>query len=167
MERLTKLYDGEWCLDLYDEEAKQYSFHKPDEDGRLHVRVLGPAVDRLAAYEDTDLTPDGVELMKDALVTTQRYLHERFKSWNEANKEGRLVILPIKIGDKIYRIEKRGGVRILASHVVEKIEISQSGIRLFFGWKGQGYEWVRSDEIGRNVFLTPKEGEKVLKGENK
>lgn len=128
---------------------------------------LYEVVNRLASYEDTDLTPNGIELMKDALVNTQRYLHERFKTWNEANKEGRLVILPIKIGDKIYRIEKGGGVRILASHVVEKIEISQSGIRLFFGWKGQGYEWVRSDEIGRNVFLTPKEGEKALKGENK
>lgn len=125
---------------------------------------LYEVVNRLASYEDTDLTPDGVELMKDALVNTQRYLHERFKTWNEANKEGRLVILPVKIGDKIYRIEKGKGVRILASHVVEKIEIGTSGVWLCFGWRNLGYETVRDSEIGKTIFLTPQEGTDALKG---
>ena len=187
MERLTELYDGEWCLDLCDEEAKEYSFHKLDEDGRLHIRVFGPAVDRLSVYEDTGLTPEEVikycqkppeptmtaeEIFSLAEEAFQRVtgldadqesavFHARV---NEAVLDDRLVILPCKVGDRIYRIEKGGGVRILASHVVEKIEIGTSGTWICFGWRNMGYETVRASEIGKTIFLTPHEGEAAMKG---
>lgn len=46
------------------------------------------AVDRLAAYEDTDKTP------------------EELAEWVKADQEGRLVVLPCKVGDMVYVIER-------------------------------------------------------------
>ena len=93
-------------------------------------------------------------------------VHEKLAQYEDAEDAGRLPLLPCAIGDKIFRIEKGKGVRILASHVVEKIEIGSSGMWLCFGWRNMGYETVRASEIGKTIFLTPKEGQAALKGDS-
>ena len=90
--------------------------------------------------------------------------HEKLAQYEDAEEAGKLLILPCAIGDKIYRIEgKKKPPRILAAHVVEKIEITTSGIWLCFGWRNMGYEVVRARDIGKTIFLNPDDGYAAMK----
>ena len=89
--------------------------------------------------------------------------YEKLAQYEDAEDAGRLPLLPCAIGDKIYRIEGKKSPRILAAHVVEKIEISNSGIWLCFGWRNMGYEIVHVREIGNTIFLNPADGHAAMK----
>lgn len=73
-----------------------------DSDGRIYCRRgYEVALARLASYEATGLTPEEVkELMHD----TTGPLHRRFVMWMDANGDGRLLVLPCKVGDTMYRV---------------------------------------------------------------
>lgn len=64
---------------------------------------------RLAAYEDTGLTPAEVtELVKDwsdlRTIVGECGGIDHLKELAEANKDGRLVVLPCKVGDVMYKL---------------------------------------------------------------
>lgn len=52
------------------------------------------AIDRLAAYEDTGLTPEEVELYKEAQEISESMEPGRLVELAQAEKDGRLVVLP-------------------------------------------------------------------------
>ena len=63
----------------------------------------GPAIDRFAAYEDTGLTPAEVLSMYgewNAMMSVLNSIggYERLRELAEADKEGRMVVLPCKVG---------------------------------------------------------------------
>jgi hypothetical protein len=64
---------------------------------------IGLLLDRLAAYEDTGLTPEDLKEVQDALGKTPM---NRFYDIMQAEREGRLVVLPCKVGDMVYAIEE-------------------------------------------------------------
>ena len=76
----------------------------------------GEAANRLAAYEDTELTPKEVKRMSNILLDVgieYNCSRESVKNWlldarlrelAEADKDGRLVVLPCKVGDTVYRL---------------------------------------------------------------
>lgn len=85
-------------------------------------KFRGAAIDRLAAYEDTGLTPEKVEIlscsypkmfdMVDELneyrdIGTIKHLQKLVK----AEQDGRLMVLPCKEGDTVYVIAKCDWVR--------------------------------------------------------
>lgn len=129
--------------------------------------------DRLAEYEDTGLTPAEVsELIKDwsDLCTAVGECGgiDMIREICKANKEKRLVVLPFRVGDKVYTI--------LCGEVVEKTAIE---FRVN-GFSKPGVSAVLATDtlapiitplrfaIGRTVFLTREEAEKALKeGEQK
>ena len=97
MERLTFLNgDGIACV-RDDQCCEEQSGH-----------YCGPAIDRLAAYEDTWLTPEDIECIKQcanedkALTKCPACLDERMRELDAADKGGRLVILPCKVGDTVW-----------------------------------------------------------------
>ena len=90
MERLTYFDGGKWRLKIGDTE---YS---------------GKAVDRLAAYEDTGLEPkDIVALTRHPDFAIADYYKslgltmERITELAQADREGRCVVLPCKVGQKV------------------------------------------------------------------
>lgn len=125
--------------------------------------------DRLAAYEDTGLSPEKVSWMKEVVEAafdndTSRI--ERAHNLHVADKEGRVVVLPCKVGDTIYAI-----VQVFASDgVYHKItEKKITGI----GGNTMNKVWMVNrensledrfspSEFGRTVFLTREEAEKAL-----
>lgn len=125
--------------------------------------------DRLAAYEDTGLSPEKVSWMKEVVEEafdndTSRI--ERAHNLHVADKEGRVVVLPCKVGDTIYAI-----VQVFASDgVYHKItEKKITGI----GGNTMNKVWMVNrensledrfspSEFGRTVFLTREEAEKAL-----
>lgn len=67
---------------------------------------------RLKAYEDTGLEPEAVETVKLALCakhmvdleTLNNTPISRLVELVEADKDGRVVVLPCKVGDTVYRV---------------------------------------------------------------
>ena len=121
-------------------------------------------VERLAAYEDTGLTPDRCAefaradaegryiVMRDA----EREGVARLRELAEADKDGRLVVLPCKVGDKLYRVFDGN----ISEHEVLNMKYFARQGRLgidmtpFFPDAGRF--------IGKTVFLTREEAEKAL-----
>ena len=116
---------------------------------------------RLMQYEDTDMTPVEVSmLVKDwnDLCTIVRECGgiSRVRVLAEADKDGRLVVLPCKVGDKLYRVFDGN----ISEHEVQNMKYFARQGRLgidmtpFFPDAGRF--------IGKTVFLTREETEKAL-----
>ena len=130
------------------------------------------AINRLAAYEDTGLEPAEIEIANKVIVSAFNLaansgtdmLIERFKEIIRAEAEGRLVVLPCKVGDTLYEIDlPEYGVivckvmwMILKNDVSVQVEVTDGhGL-------GSGYCFELSD-FGKTVFRTRKEAEAKLK----
>lgn len=126
---------------------------------------------RLAAYEDTGLTPELCAefaradaegryiVMRDAEQEGVARLRELAK----ADKDGRMVMLPCKVGDRLYEVTGR---KTISVYEVRAIRVELFG--LFIEWDiVEGFAWqslagINAGEIGKTVFLTREEAEKVL-----
>lgn len=120
---------------------------------------------RLAAYEDTGLTPERCAefaqadaegryiVMRDAEQEGVARLRELAK----ADKDGRLVVLPCKVGD---------GLWAFCSHPVEQVysftvtDISTLNGRTMLNTSRCGV--IDARDVGKTVFLTREEAEKAL-----
>lgn len=125
--------------------------------------------DRLAAYEDTGLTPEEVAaLVKDwsdlCTIVGECGGIDRMRELAEADKDGRLVVLPCKAGDRLYEVTGR---KTTSVYKVRAIRVELFG--LFIEWDiVEGFVWqslsgINAGEIGKTVFLTREEAEKALK----
>lgn len=133
-------------------------------------------IERLAAYEDTGLTPEEV-LPKDKadeiamklmrLADLERLCsYDRLRELAEADKDGRVVVLPCKLGDTVWIV---GTVRKLYSAKVRAFFCGHpSAVR---GDDDGGHiHMIRTtecdipmQEFGKTVFLTREEAEKALR----
>lgn len=124
--------------------------------------------DRLAAYEDTGLTPEEVSaLVKDwsdlCTIIGECGGIDRLRALAEADKDGRLVVLPCRVGDKLYEVTGR---KTISVYEVRAIRTELFG--LFIEWDiVEGFVWqslsgINAGEIGKTVFLTREEAEKAL-----
>ncbi len=128
-------------------------------------------VERLAAYEDTGLEPESVEALKLSMmgkaiseITEFDGLPiDRLRELAESDKDGRLVVLPCKVGDRLYEVTGR---KTISVYKVRAIRVELFG--LFIEWDiVEGFVWqslsgINAGEIGKTVFLTREEAEKAL-----
>lgn len=128
-------------------------------------------VERLAAYEDTGLTPESVEALK--LSMMGKAISEikefdglpidRLRELAEADKDGRLVVPPCKVGDRLYEVSGR---KTISVYKVRAIRVELFG--LFIKWDiVEGFVWqslsgINAGEIGKTVFLTREKAEAAL-----
>lgn len=127
--------------------------------------------DRLAAYEDTGMEPESVEALKLSMmgkaiseITEFDGLPiDRLRELAEADKDGRVVMLPCKVGDRLYEVTGR---KTISVYKVKAIRVELFG--LFIEWDiVEGFVWqslsgINAGEIGKTVFLTREEAEKAL-----
>ena len=127
-----------------------------DKDGMAMMKERGGwksgGTDRLAAYEVTGLEPEDLKkafnetailkLAAQALSTTPDHLRDLIK----AEKNGRMVVLPCKVGDTVYQIDAE---RVYESEVK---------------WIIFDCDDIAFDEraIGGSIFLTREEAEAAL-----
>ena len=130
--------------------------------------------ERLAAYEDTGLTPEAVETVKLALAakhlvdleTLNNTPISRLVELAEADKDGRCVVLPCRVGEKIYYLN---GKYIIEVDVVG-YKIDETGAWLFIGETynpetNRAYHCdLETERIGKTVFLTREEAERAMEG---
>lgn len=126
--------------------------------------------ERLAAYEDTGLEPEAVETVKLALAakhmvdleTLNNTPISRLVELAEADKDGRVVVLPCKVGQRVFALMDTD------KHISE-CEVKQIGLGNEIGFIGlepigaRGREYgVALNGFGKTVFLTREEAEKAL-----
>lgn len=124
--------------------------------------------DRLAAYEDTGLEPAEVHSMHgewSAMMSVLNSIgggYDRLRELAEADKDGRLVVLPCKMGQRVFALLDTD------THISE-CEVKQIGMGNKIGFIGlepigaRGREYgVSLNGFGKTVFLTREEAEKAL-----
>lgn len=87
---------------------------------------------RLAAYENTDLESEQVAFAKNIIedaFSEKPEFTERMRELAQADREGRVVVLPCKVGDTVYFITGIHG-RIVKPAQVEEIYIGDGSIAL-------------------------------------
>ncbi len=153
MERLT--FDGRFCDIAQCAETPGGSFC---EDGYCSQRKVW---ERLKQYEDTGLEPREVSaIVKEwsdlCTIVGECGGIDHLRELAEADKAGRLVLLPCKVGDALYRTSPSGVVVHRVANVV---------------YRGLTSRWYldtipnlpyASEELGKTAFLTRKEAEKAL-----
>ena len=119
------------------------------------------ACERLADYEDTGLTPEEIKapLTEDAMINLAAQAlgvePSRLRELAEADKDGRVVVLPCKVGDTVY-FALLG--RIIEKQVFSIVSFSNS-TRIYCGGTS---ECFRPEDIGKTFFLAREEAEKAL-----
>ena len=117
--------------------------------------------ERLAAYEDTGLTPEEIKapFTEDTMINLAAQAlgvePSRIRELAEADKDGRCIVLPCKVGDTVY-FALLG--RIIEKQVFSIVSFSNS-TRIYCGGTS---EYFRPEDIGKTFFLTREEAEKAL-----
>mgnify|MGYP004502811005 CR=1 FL=1 len=121
----------------------------------------------LRAYEDTGLEPEqckNAKVIIESAFSDDTAKAERIRELLKADKDGRLVVLPCKVGDTVWIT---GSVRRLYS---EKVRTFFCGDPSYSrGMADNGVKMMRTTgcdipihEFGKTVFLTREEAEKAL-----
>jgi hypothetical protein len=141
--------------------------------------------DRLAAYEDTGLTPEEIndlasvrEIPPEAEYAINKHADSiierldkllaqtdddvRLRELAEADKDGRLVVLPCKVGQRVFAL-------LDTDKHISECEVKQIGLGNEIGFVGiepigaRGREYgVSIKGFGKTVFLTREEAEAAL-----
>ena len=142
-----------------------------DKDGFPMMKKRGGfkqgGVERLAAYEDTRLTPERCAefaradaegryiVMRDA----EQEGVARLRELAEADRDGRLVVPPCKVGDVVYGFH---GKKTILPMVAKWIETNTDGWCIAVQYAPMAPRFYRFSDFGKTVFLTREEAEAAL-----
>ena len=161
MERLT--FEGNFC-DI----AQCREFPCPYNGACSQRKVW----ELLKAYEDTGLTYAEVLSMSGewrAMMSVLNSIgsYDRLRELAEADKDGRLVVLPCKVGQRVFAL-------LDTDKHISECDVKQIGMGNKIGFIGlepigaRGREYgVALNGFGKTVFLTREEAEKALEATGK
>lgn len=91
--------------------------------------------------------------------------YEQMKEWREANAEGRLLILPCKVGDEVYFLRHYfdGSAEIVQGKISMLQQKSDLSWKFRVSEGGSVFD-RKMDDIGKTIFLTIDEAEAALRG---
>lgn len=121
--------------------------------------------DRLAAYEDIGLTPEEIkaQLTEDAMINLEAQAlgvePSRLREIAEADKDGRVLILPCKVGDPVWRIVRDGEPHITRDEVRDMYFADDMTLCVEL----VGGRVTFTEKFGKTVFLSREEAEKALR----
>ena len=135
-----------------------------DKDGMAMMKERGGwksgGIDRLAAYEDSGLEPEDIKKHESAynecMTRTYGPFKHKISQWLQAEQDGRLVVLPCKAGSLIYVGRRPAIITRFFGYVRERY------FHAVFCDENKGID-IPFEELGKTVFLTREEAEKVLK----
>ena len=131
--------------------------------------LLADAINRLAAYEETGLEPEAVEHLK--LASMGKAIAEikefegvpidRLRELAQAEKEGRLVVLPCSVGDPVFMGTGRYKITGYEEDVCDGFYIGRAGVLQV---KAQNYNGNHGTYgvIGQTAELTREAAEAAL-----
>ena len=159
---------------------------KQNRDSTLNVMINGPTSNgfgkdifrkmardlygRLKAYEDIGLTPEEIKapFTEDAMINLAAQAlgvePSRLRELAEADKDGRVVVLPCKVGDTIYFARAHPILQYkVTGYEMGEASISQVRSKHVDKETGLTFNFTfRPGSIGKTVFLSREEAEKAL-----
>ena len=121
--------------------------------------------ERLAAYEDTGLTPEEIKapFTEDAMINLAAQAMgvepSRLRELAEADKDGRVVVLPCRQGDELWTYCNHPVKRVYSFTVSD---VSTLNGRTVLNTLGLGT--IRPEDISKTVFRTREEAERAIQG---
>lgn len=118
----------------------------------------------LRQYLDTGMTPEAfqsyVVFLQD-LIGDQKASEalDRFRQLVKADKDGRVAVLPCKVGDVVYGFH---GSRTILPMVVKWVETNTTGWDVAAQYVPMAPKFYQFSDFGKTVFLTREEAEKAL-----
>lgn len=151
MERLT--FDGNFC-DI----SKCRELPCPHGGNCTQRKVW----EKLKAYEDLGFEPEeykrvmSADIMVRVAAVALGVAAERLRELAEADKAGRVVVLPCKVGDKLYRV--------FAGEIFEHRVGSMKYFAIQGRWDIETYPFCPCVEssIGKTIFSTREDAKKAL-----
>ena len=158
MERLT--FEGNFC------DIAQCKEIPCPYNGACSARKVW---ERLKAYEDTGLEPAmcaNYKTFEDEAIS-KGVTFKRIVALMEADRAGRLAVLPCKVGDTVYEVTSRKTISEYRIKAI-RVELFCTFIEwdITAGFVNKSIFGVPVDEIGKTVFLTREEAEKALEEKN-
>ena len=165
MERLTKYdTDGQAMMDCQKCEADWTGKHgKPMADCTAlycRNRLLG----RLVKYEDTERTPEEIDMDHEAAETLRQLCQncdlDRLEKLAEADRDGRVVVRPCKVGDTLFRV--------FAGEILEHKVRNMRYLAIQGRWDIDTTPFCSYVEssIGKTIFLTHEQAERALEAKS-
>lgn len=163
MERLTKRENGHTHYPrCFEEPCGGMGCRTEDCEVKVEIR------ERLAAYEDTGLEPEEV-LPKDKADEIALKLmrladleslcnYTRLRELAEADKDGRVVVPPCRVGDTVWRIVRAGEPHITRDEVRDMCFADDMTLCVEL----VGGRVTFTEKFGKTVFLSREEAEKAL-----
>lgn len=168
MERLTRT-DWKEMVSMECCRQKDYCIRRREVENACLNCVVPKLYVRVAMLEDMEITLERAAWMKEVIETdfdrdTSRL--NRAHELNKADKEGRAVVLPCKVGDTVYFVNAKQ----IFEFTVVGYAVDETGISWVYSEHvdktGNTNERTFSpDRFGKNTFLTREEAEKAMKGE--
>ena len=132
---------------------------KQSRDSTLHVLLNGPTSNGFCKDIFRKMARDLYGQLKDYEDIAELCGGtDRLREFAEADKDGRLVVMPCKIGDKLYRV--------FAGEIFEHRVGTMKYFAIQGRWDIETYPFCPCVEssIGKTVFLTREEAEKAKDG---
>lgn len=118
----------------------------------------------LRQYLDTGMTPEAfqsyVVFLQD-LIGNQKASEalDRFRQLVKADRDGRMVVLPCKVGDVVYGFH---GEKTILPMVVKWIETCTNGWCIAVQYAPTAARFYQFSDFGKTVFLTSEEAKAAL-----
>lgn len=115
----------------------------------LHTAAVQATTMRSRLKEIEDILGDDYDL-------------DRLKELVEANREGRCVVLPCKVGDKLYKISENSVKEVVAQSVVLMLSHTVNHLTVHVANERGAMTEVEIKDFGKTIFLTHEESESAL-----
>lgn len=169
MERLTEKHYIE--RDGYYVKCSETCFLEDTDCGGCEK--IGALVDRLGAYEDTGLMPEEIMAALAVNDTARTFVEKmadfggaeavkRLRELAEADKDGRVVVLPCNVGDSVNLIYQGRIIECIAEFVNIGMVSGHKVVACALADRADQYG-VTFNAFGKTAFLTRETAEKALK----
>lgn len=139
-----------------------------DKDGSPMMKKRGGfkqgGVERLAAYEDTGRTPEEIDMDHEAAEQLRQLCQncdlDRLEKLAEADRDGRVVVRPCKVGDTLFRV--------FAGEILEHKVRNMRYLAIQGRWDIDTTPFCSYVEssIGKTIFLTHEQAERALEAKS-
>lgn len=119
----------------------------------LHAAAVQATTMRSRLKEIEDILGDDYDL-------------NRLKELVEADREGKCVLLPCKVGDKLYKISENGVKEVVVQSIVFMLSHTVNHLTVHVANERGAMTEIETKDFGKTVFLTLEEAEAALKKMN-
>ena len=165
-ERMTKRdTDGQAMMDCEKCKADWTGKHGKPMAGCTALYCRNRLLGRLVEYEDTGLTPEEIKapFTEDTMINLEAQAlgvePSRLRELAEADKDGRVVVMPCRQGDELWTYCNHPVKRVYSFTVSD---VSTLNGRTVLNTLGLGT--IRPEDISKTVFRTREEAERAIQG---